>query len=67
MISLSTTNQHLHDITLHQSDGDAMMGGEGDMGSPSVPFGGQESAGPGGQNVIQITPQEKEAIERVSY
>lgn len=34
-------------------------------GTPTVPFGGQESSGVGGQNYIQITPQEKEAIERL--
>jgi len=34
-------------------------------GTPTVPFGGQESPGQGGQNYIQITPQEKEAIERL--
>lgn len=45
---------------------DLMHGGGGDpAGPPSVPFGGQEAMQPGGQSVIQITPQEKEAIERL--
>lgn len=45
-----------------EEEGEAVAPGDG---APTVPFGGHDSPVVGGQNYIQITPQEKEAIERL--
>jgi len=71
LLQLISTHQQdfisMLNAPVDEDDGDDIMGVGGDdpNAPPSVPFGGVENQGQGGQNVIQITPQEKEAIERL--